>query len=542
VVWVASAVRFRTPTLTCSTKECLIVSETAGFAVIGKHINNYEVVSLLGEGGMGTVYLALHPIMGRKAAIKVLKPELARDESLVMRFFNEARAANAIRHPNIIDIIDVGLLPEENVPYMLMEFLEGESLATRLDRTRPLDVNTAVEIAFQTASALAAAHSKGIVHRDLKPDNLFLVPDEMVGGGERVKVLDFGIAKLRDDMRGSSMKTRTGAIMGTAAYMSPEQCQGLIEKLDHRTDVYALGIILYEMLCGAPPFLSEGFGDIIIMHVMKEPENPQHKNPTVPNEVSAAILRALAKSPDDRFQSMLEFQAALRGHTATHSTPMHGLPSVGTTAILDEQPSAPARRSGVAFDETMATPAPVLLRPGSVPPSRIPTRPGSVPPSHISTVVEPVASPRQSTTFRNATGEISHTDLTSPGKTRTVIAVASIVGLAAVGLAITLFVTRSSGHPTAPAQPAAIAPERTAIPAVPAAQPERLPAFEPPPPPTAAAAPTVQPEPPPAEESRHHKKGSPGRPRRPVEKAVERRPAEPLPPSSAEEKKNTERW
>jgi serine/threonine protein kinase len=250
--------------------------------VIGKHINNYEVVSLLGEGGMGTVYLALHPIMGRKAAIKVLKPELARDESLVMRFFNEARAANAIRHPNIIDIIDVGLLPDDNVPYMLMEFLEGESLATRLDRVRPLQVSAAVEIASQTASALAAAHSKGIVHRDLKPDNLFLVPDEMVGTGERVKVLDFGIAKLRDDMRGSSMKTRTGAIMGTAAYMSPEQCQGLIEKLDHRTDVYALGIILYEMLCGGPPFISEGFGDIIIMHVMKEPEPPQNKNPAVP--------------------------------------------------------------------------------------------------------------------------------------------------------------------------------------------------------------------------------------------------------------------
>jgi len=162
-----------------------------------------------------------------------------------MRFFNEARAANAIRHPNIIDIIDVGLLPDDNVPYMLMEFLEGESLATRLDRVRPLAVSDAVEFASQTASALAAAHSKGIVHRDLKPDNLFLVPDEMVGGGERVKVLDFGIAKLRDDMRGSSMKTRTGAIMGTAAYMSPEQCQGMIEKLDHRTDVYALGVLAF---------------------------------------------------------------------------------------------------------------------------------------------------------------------------------------------------------------------------------------------------------------------------------------------------------
>jgi serine/threonine protein kinase len=502
--------------------------------VIGKHINNYEVVSLLGEGGMGTVYLALHPIMGRKAAIKVLKPELARDESLVVRFFNEARAANAIRHPNIIDIIDVGLLPDDNVPYMLMEFLEGESLATRLERIRPLDVDAAVEIAFQTASALAAAHSKGIVHRDLKPDNLFLVPDEMVGTGERVKVLDFGIAKLRDDMRGSSMKTRTGAIMGTAAYMSPEQCQGLIEKLDHRTDIYALGIILYEMLCGAPPFLSEGFGDIIIMHVMKEPVPPQQINPTVPNDVSAAILRALAKSPDDRFQSMHEFQAALRGHTTTHSTPVHGLPATSSTAILNEQPATNWRRSGAAFDQTMATPPPVLVRPGSVPPS------------HVSTVVEPVTSPKQTTTFRTAAGEVSDTELTSSSRRRTVIAVGSIVGLAAVGLAITLLVTRPSTHPagsTGPAAASAPAAEPAAIPA----EPERIPAFEPPAPPRPA--PTVEPTPLPAEETKQHKRGSATKPKKPGERVPGERviekpekPAAPEAPPPAAGGKNTERW
>ena len=498
--------------------------------MIGKHINNYEVVSLLGEGGMGTVYLALHPIMGRKAAIKVLKPELARDESLVVRFFNEARAANAIRHPNIIDIIDVGLLPEDNVPYMLMEFLEGESLATRLDRVRPLEVSAAVEIASQTASALAAAHSKGIVHRDLKPDNLFLVPDEMVGTGERVKVLDFGIAKLRDDMRGSSMKTRTGAIMGTASYMSPEQCQGLLDKLDHRTDIYALGIILYEMLCGGPPFVSEGFGDLIIMHVMKEPVPPQHKNPSIPSEVSAAILRALAKSPDDRFQSMLEFQNALRGHATTRATPVHGVQSVGTTAILSEQPESRSRRSGVAFDQTMATPAPVSLRPGSFPPS------------HVSTVVEPATSPKQTTTFRTATGEMADTALTSSSKRRTVIAVGSIVGLAALGLAITVLVTRPSPHPAGSAEPAAAAPSPEPA-AIPAAQPERVPVFEPPPPP-----PRVVVEPPvfPAEENKQHKKGSSGKSKKGGDRVAEKpeRPAQPeiAPPPAADSKKNTERW
>jgi tRNA A-37 threonylcarbamoyl transferase component Bud32 len=514
----------------------LVRSEFASFVVIGKHINNYEVVSLLGEGGMGTVYLAVHPIMGRKAAIKVLKPELARDESLVGRFFNEARAANAIRHPNIIDIIDVGLTPDDNVPYMLMEFLEGESLAGRLDRVRPLPIDQAVEITLQTASALAAAHSKGIVHRDLKPDNLFLVPDEMVGNGERVKVLDFGIAKLRDDMRGSSMKTRTGAIMGTAAYMSPEQCQGLIERIDHRTDVYALGVILFEMLCGGPPFVSEGFGDIIIMHVMKAPENPQLRNPAIPDNVAAAILRALAKSPDDRFQSMLEFQAALRTHGLSRATPVHGI-STGYDVDL----------GGLGWPALAATPAPVTLRPGSVPP-----RAGSTPPSYVPTLVEPTAPTKQTTTFRTHTGEVTEApSFPPPNKRRTVVAVSAIVGVAAVALAITVLVTRPSAH--------APAADSTPVPATapaPDPDPDPIPArkTEPefvPPRPDPAAAPSFAPTPSHTDEHtddndrRSNKKGLSNKPPRkgggrPIEgKPVEKDEPEPASPAGG---KNTERW
>ena len=513
--------------------------------MIGKHINNYEVVSLLGEGGMGTVYLAVHPIMGRKAAIKVLKPELARDESLVGRFFNEARAANAIRHPNIIDIIDVGLTPDENVPYMLMEFLEGESLAARLDRVRPLPVDQAVEITLQTASALAAAHSKGIVHRDLKPDNLFLVPDEMVGNGERVKVLDFGIAKLRDDMRGSSMKTRTGAIMGTAAYMSPEQCQGLIEKLDHRTDVYALGIILFEMLCGGPPFISEGFGDIIIMHVMKEPENPQLKNPAIPDNVSAAILRALAKSPADRFQSMLEFQAALRAHAPSRVTPIHGV-SAGYDVDLGGL--------GWQTPTLAATPAPVPFRPGSVPPrpGSVPPRPGSTPPSYIPTLVEQAAPTKQTTTFRTHTGEVAEGPLfPQPNKRRTVVAVSAIVGVAAVALAITVLVTRPSAHSpsTDPTPVPAVAPAPDPYPdPIPARKVE--PEFVPPKPEPAPSFPSFAPTPTHADErtneedDRRPKKGTSGKPKKGSGKFVEGKAVEkeePEPPAPAGTK-NTERW
>src|SRR5580704_8159885 len=174
--------------------------------LIGERINNYEVVSVLGEGGMGAVYLALHPFMGRKAAIKVLKRELAEDAGLVERFMNEARAANAIRHPNIIDIIDVGRLPS-GIPYLMMEYLDGQSLAARIAIERQMSVGGALNVGVQTASALRAAHAKGIVHRDLKPDNLFLISDDD-GNQTRVKVLDFGIAKLRGELTGSGAKTQ----------------------------------------------------------------------------------------------------------------------------------------------------------------------------------------------------------------------------------------------------------------------------------------------------------------------------------------------
>src|SRR6478736_1304685 len=174
--------------------------------VIGETINNYRVSELLGEGGMGAVYLATHPFMGRKAAIKVLRREFAEDRGLVERFMNEARAANAIRHPNIIDIIDVGRMPS-GIPYLMMEFLEGESLAHRIMRD-VLAVPEAIDVIVQSTAALAAAHGKGIVHRDLKPDNLYLVPDDSAPGGVRVKVLDFGIAKLRGDLSGGAGKTQ----------------------------------------------------------------------------------------------------------------------------------------------------------------------------------------------------------------------------------------------------------------------------------------------------------------------------------------------
>jgi eukaryotic-like serine/threonine-protein kinase len=309
--------------------------------VIGIRINNYEVVSLIGEGGMGNVYLARHPLIDRGAAIKVLHAQLAGDRGLVTRFFNEARAANAIRHPNIIDIIDVGFLPNTERPYLMMELLAGENLAKRIGRAGRLPIAQALDFARQTASALAAAHTKGIVHRDLKPENLYLVPHGSLPGREVVKVLDFGIAKLRSEIGPGQLQTQTGVLMGTPPYMSPEQCRGLTAEIDLRTDVYALGIILFEMVCGSPPFAADGFGDLLVMHIMQAPPAPRSRNPAVPEALEAIILKALAKAANERFASMADFEAALAAVPLPAGT-LEGLAPLGPGPPLPLPQPVPA--------------------------------------------------------------------------------------------------------------------------------------------------------------------------------------------------------
>jgi serine/threonine protein kinase len=278
--------------------------------LIGQTLGNYQITSVIGEGGMGTVYLGEHRTLRRKAAVKVLKRQFAADANMVKRFVEEARAASAVAHPNIVDIHDVGTLVD-GLPFMLMEYLNGESLGRRLARVGRLSPSEARSIVIQSSSALEAVHDRGVVHRDLKPDNLFLVPDSLVPGGERVKVLDFGVAKLRGDLSGGGVQTRSGTLLGTPHYMSPEQCRGLNDLIDARTDIYALGVILYEMLCGETPFQAPSFGDLVVLHVTTPPPRPTAKAPDMPPEMERAILRALEKSPDDRFQTMADFRRAL---------------------------------------------------------------------------------------------------------------------------------------------------------------------------------------------------------------------------------------
>ncbi len=264
--------------------------------VIGSTIGSYRILQQLGEGGMGAVYLAEHALLGRRAAIKVLLPSLSSRQEIVTRFFNEARAATAIADPGIVQIFDFGY--DGGVAYLVMELLVGEALDARLDKQRlaPID---ALRIARQIAGTLGSAHARGIIHRDLKPENVFLVRDPEVPGGERVKILDFGIAKLAGVDPGL-VKTQIGAVMGTPLYMSPEQCRGAGD-IDARSDIYALGCVLYHMLTGRPPFVGEGMGEVLVMQLHEEPRAPGYGD-----EIDGFVLRCLAKRPGGRFASMAE--------------------------------------------------------------------------------------------------------------------------------------------------------------------------------------------------------------------------------------------
>ena len=282
--------------------------------MIGQSFGSYRAVRVVGRGGMGVVYAAEHPLLGSQAVVKQLRPELSAQRDLIERFFNEARAASRIKHPGIVSIFDFGY-GEDGSAYFVMEYLDGESVAARLARSGPIPEAHARRLARQIASALAAAHEAGIVHRDLKPDNVFLVPDEAVAGGERAKILDFGIAKLGGEAGEGVAVTRTGALLGSPLYMSPEQCRGTGE-VDARADIYALGCLLFAMVCGRPPFVGQGVGEIIGKHIYEQPPRPRELAPGISAELDAVIMRALEKDPARRHPTMRAFAAALEGGEA----------------------------------------------------------------------------------------------------------------------------------------------------------------------------------------------------------------------------------
>jgi putative nucleotidyltransferase with HDIG domain len=280
--------------------------------LVGRVIANHRLVTELGSGGMGYVFYAEHVVIGRRAAIKILKPEVSRDKTVTSRFLNEARAANEIHHPNVIEITDIG--QEGDLHYIVMNFLEGETLGERIERAKTLDEETTLRIARQVVSALSAAHDRGIVHRDLNPDNIFITnPPDFP---DYVKVLDFGIAKLLGAghagaaAEASGGLTQVGTVLGTPWYMSPEQCRGGTD-LDARSDIYSLSVVLYQALTGQVPFLGAGAMEVIIAHVTQPPVPPVEKNRKISAHVNAAILRGMEKDPAKRFANMREFWNAL---------------------------------------------------------------------------------------------------------------------------------------------------------------------------------------------------------------------------------------
>jgi serine/threonine-protein kinase len=267
---------------------------------VGEVLGSYRITSQLGEGGVGVVYLASHKLIGREAAIKVLRPEFSADHQVVEQFFNDAKTTTAIKHPSIVDIYDFGF-SDRGSPFIVMERLEGISLRERLDSTI-LEPRTALLIARQIAGALGAAHERGVVHRSLKPDNVFLVDDAEMPGKELVKILDFGASKLRGGNDAHLFKTATGQTLGFPSYMAPEQCLGS-SRIDHRADLYSLGCILFHMVCGRPPFVGAAVGQVLSAHVNMSPPQPRSITPSIPGDVERLILRLLEKSPEKRYKN-----------------------------------------------------------------------------------------------------------------------------------------------------------------------------------------------------------------------------------------------
>jgi len=390
--------------------------------IIGQTVGNYLVTQKLGEGGMGSVYLAEHPTIGKKVALKVLHAEFSTNPEVAERFFTEAKAVNAIGHPNIVDIVDYGVLQigpggRDRLVYFIMEYLAGITLSQAIRTESPLAPERALTIALQVADALAASHKTGIVHRDLKPDNIILIQR----GRDRdfVKLLDFGIAKLTGSDGLSSHKTKTGLVLGTPAYMSPEQCEGRAT-VDHRTDVYALGVVLYEMLVGRVPFIGEGYGEILVQHLTQQPIPPSQYRMMSPH-VEAVVLKALEKRPDMRYPNMDEFMRAMSdpvGFVEAHG----GVSGFAGCQLMPSSAPLPAVR---------LTPPPMTPVPGLMSPV-----PG--------TLTAGMAGGPSPTTLSSAAGQVQ------PSKSKTPFVIAAALVVVLTGAGVFMVLNKKSSSAAAP--------------------------------------------------------------------------------------------
>ncbi len=343
---------------------------------------SYRVLHQIGEGGMGEVYLAEHKHIDRKAAIKVLRPEFSANADLVNRFFAEARSANLIKHQGIVEIYDCSVLPN-GCAYIVMEYLEGQSLGAALERVGHIDeIATMVDLSWQIATTLQAAHDKNIIHRDLKPDNIFLTFVPHLGPGPVIKVLDFGIAKL---LHSTVKHTRTGSLLGTPLYMSPEQARGLTS-VDHRSDIYSLGCIMFEMNTGRTPFVRDGMGDLIIAHASEIPPPASKIQPKIPPEIDQLITGMLAKRPEHRPRSMQKVAEVLHMFLVTKG----GMAAtVNAGPGMDDGPTSQFHRPLTSFELSPASPpaSPAALSPRPVVPTAI-LPPSEAEPRQVASIVQ----------------------------------------------------------------------------------------------------------------------------------------------------------
>ncbi|MBK6533526.1 MAG: serine/threonine protein kinase [Deltaproteobacteria bacterium] len=306
----------------------------------------YRVIRLLGEGGMGAVYEVEHLGVGKRLAIKMLHAHYARQPEAVKRFAREARAAAAIGHPNIVEVIDTGVHRSE--PYMVMELLRGETLAERLARATAITTREVCGVIGSILSALASAHAKGIVHRDLKPENVFLAE---YGGTTTVKLLDFGVSKFRHEAGTLFETTQEGLPVGTPAYMAPEQWMGRRD-IDHRADLFAVGVMLFEMLTGGFPYEGASQGELFleIVRGSEAPPLPSSIAPGVPRAIDVVVLRALRREREERFQSAREFLDALRPFGAERIAVCDDLPVQESLDASSTSPRRVLRRTAATLD------------------------------------------------------------------------------------------------------------------------------------------------------------------------------------------------
>jgi serine/threonine-protein kinase len=404
-------------------------------------LDKYRVVRMLGVGGMGFVVQATHITLGTQVAIKFLLPQFAVMGDAARRFVREAQAASKITSDHIVRVFDTGTSTPYG-PFIVMEFLEGFDLARHIRQRGGFPVDEAVDYAVQAALALGEAHASGIVHRDVKPANLFVV--ERSDGSHCVKVLDFGISKVAEE---SSLEvTKTSAILGSGLYMSPEQMRSA-KNVDHRTDMYALGISLYELLTRTQPFTAESFPELVIKVNMEPPVDLRHWRPDVPPELAEVIGRAYAKKPEDRYQTMAELAAALAPWAAASTRQ-----TIDKIARIDARRRAGSSPSLPAFGNS-AAPAPLTFDADV----RIP-RPAPVP-SPASVGVDTFGLSKQSKRALSSVDPLGQTASKSFSGTRSrptasLLGVGIGLGIAASVAAVAVYYARSAPNEATPLQTA----------------------------------------------------------------------------------------